>query len=96
MKRVERDSTPTVPTRQHVKRVIVESIKRNKAKQHVFLVCLVNTSVLIELTARNVPLKRTKTNLLIPVVNLALQDANQTSQEVRRVWHAWQENLKKK
>jgi hypothetical protein len=49
-----------------------ENIKIKQVKHHVFHVCRASTSVLIELTVKNVPLKRTKTKPLSPVVNLAL------------------------
>ena len=80
----------------HVQRVIQESTKTQKEKQHVFPVCLASTSVLIELTARNVPLKRIKTKLLSPVVNLVLLDASRRWMEARHAWLAWLENLKRK
>ena len=51
-------------------------IKAILDKLRVFLACLASTSVLIELTVRNVLLQRTKTKLLSPVVNLVQQVAS--------------------
>ena len=67
VKHVEQDSTQTAPTHHSAKRVILESIKKKKGKQRVFLVCRVSMDEQMQrtaATATSVKLEQHQLNLV--------------------------------
>ena len=63
---VKQDSTPTAPTRWSARHVILESIKRKKEKQRVFLACLESMDAMIAQAVTNVQMAQHQISLVLP------------------------------